>query len=287
MTNNYSQGQRMSRSVLDPETEIEAGRQRLVRRNWRFSLLPWIILILLLLDLAWEILRLNMGLTCWPWNITILGVGPAATLSGVFGTLLLAREQYARSMRPNLLWSSSYRRSERLDTMAWTLHLLNVGPGLAHVERVRYTLKLVTTAGSVEEKEIAFARVVEAFATAGMVLGSDYHLELVSSGAPLAIVKQPAEGIEIAAFPTGALQIMDRFDLAVQVVDTLGDRHMRSLPFMSTLPDNVARLAIVNKRNPALSSTSLPDESGGSNARDPRERSHGRSGNGKNKRKRR
>lgn len=223
--------------MTDAEAEIADGRQRLVRRNWRFSLLPGVILALLLVVLGWEILRQNMGPTEWPWSITILGIAPAATLCGVFASLLLAREQFARSMRPNLLWSTEFRQSEVLGQPAWTIHLLNVGPALAHVDAITYTVVVTGPTGVVVRKAVSHGEAVRLLDQCGLVPDRDYHLELITPGAPLSVVKQLSEGIEFGAFTEAAVARLRQLNFAITVVDTMGDRHQKSLPFLATLPE--------------------------------------------------
>lgn len=227
--------------MTDSEAEIVAGRQRLVRRNWRFSLLPALILSVLLVVLGWEILRQNMGPTEWPWSITILGIAPAATLCGVFASLILAREQFARSMRPNLLWSTDLRESEVLKQPAWTIHLMNVGPAVAHVDTVEYTVAVVGAKGVVARKAVSQGEVIKALDQCGLQPGRDYHLELITPGAPLSVVKQLSEGIEFAAFTEAAVARLRRLNVSITVVDTMGDRHLKSLPFLATLPEGARR----------------------------------------------
>ena len=224
-------------AMTDSEAEIIAGRQRLVRRNWRFSLLPAMVLVLLLGVLGWEIVRQNLAHDRWPWSITILGIAPAATLCGVFASLLLAREQFARSMRPNLQWSTQLRQNEVLGQPAWTIYLMNVGPALAHVDAIEYTIVAVGRTGMVVRKSVSQGEAVRALDYCGLVPDRDYHLEMITPGAPLPVVKQRSEGIEFGAFTEAAVSRLRQLNFTITVVDTMGDRHIRSLPFLATLPE--------------------------------------------------
>lgn len=218
------------------EARLERARQRLIRKNWKFSALPKAILVGLLVILTWEVLRQNMDVSQSPWCFAILGVGPAATLSGVFASLILAREQYARSMRPSLAWSSQLRPSDGLGAQAWTAHLMNFGPGIAHVEHVLYTVKLSNAAAAIAKERIGRHEVINILMTMGLHEGRDYQFKLVTPGAPLPVAKTVADGIEIAAFGLKTIPFLKIFDVHVAVIDTMGDIYEKSLPFTATLP---------------------------------------------------
>jgi hypothetical protein len=189
--------------------------------------------------LSWEILRQNMGSDKWPWTIALLGVAPAATLAGVFGSLLIAREQFARSMRPSLSWSSHSRRNDNLEDSAWTAHLMNFGPGLAIIESVKYSLTIATHSGVIEKNDMSRREAVDLLNEVGLQDGRDYYFTLITPGTPLPVVKQRAEGFEFAAFKAEAFNSIERLNFRVRVVDIMGDHHEKSLPFMATLPDSI------------------------------------------------
>lgn len=217
----------------DPQSRIEAARQHIVSRNWRFSLLPRMTLVLLVIVLCWEILRLNIGSKQFPWCLQLLGVAPAATLSGVFAGLILAREQFARSLRPNLSWSTNLISHPILGDNTWCIRLMNAGPGLAHIASIGYSIDLVGQPARCDHSRYQEAR--ELLANNGLRHGSDYCLELLTSGAPLPAVSTPAEGIEFAAFTLHSLERFDQLDFHVTVMDIVGDIHGKSLPFLATL----------------------------------------------------
>ena len=185
----------------DPEAEIEAHRQRLVRRNWRYSLVPALVLGALLIVLAWEVLRQNMDTAVWPWNMATLGVTPAATLSGVFASLLLAREQFSRSMRPSLSWASELRDSEILQGRAWTADLMNFGPGIANIEKVTYSVVATDGQRMVSCDNVSRREAASTLREIGLEEGHDFYLRLFTSGAPLPVAKSAAEAVEFAARP--------------------------------------------------------------------------------------
>lgn len=223
------------------EKKIAAGRQRLIKKNWRFSALPLIILVLLVGDLVWEVVRLYMPIGEWPWKFTILGVSTSATLAGVFASLILAREQFARTMRPNLSWVTENAKSEGLEGEAWSVYLLNVGPGLAHVESVKYSVELKNNSYKFSLTNCTLNEIKYGFDKMGLKDGVDYNFRLFSAGAPLPVIKNTSEAVEFASFTMKALDVIRKLDFEVTIIDTLGDSHAKALPFMLTLPAGLVR----------------------------------------------
>ena len=221
------------------EQTIEDGRQRVVKRSWKYNLLPGIVLFISSCDVIWEVLRANLAATSGPFSVQLIPVAPAANIAGAFAGLLFARSQYARSVRPSLTWSARLTTSPSIPASGWAVHLANVGPGLANVSEVSYTLEAkapndgsLRCAGSRKD-------VTQLLERAGLLFGVDYHLQLVTRDAPLPVAKSAAEGIEFAVFSIRSLKIIERLDFRVRVVDILGDEHEKSLPLMATVPKHV------------------------------------------------
>lgn len=221
---------------------IEAGRQLTLRRNWKFNLLPGLILLLASALLIWDIVRTNVASTDWPWSLQLLPATAAASLVGVFGGLMFARAQYALSARPSLCWSAQPSNSLLLSGSAWTVVLFNAGPGVANILSVRYDAELNAANGAVTSAVGGHAKVLALFEAGGLKEGVDFHLELLTRDAPLPVVKSAKEGIEFAAFTKSALGRLTRLDFHVRVIDTVGDEHEKILPLMATVP---ARLTMV------------------------------------------
>jgi len=116
---------------------------------------------------------------------------------------------------------------------------MNVGPGLAHIESIRYSLVLSTTSGVSARNNLTHREASKFLTNVGLKAGHDYHLELITGGAPLSVVKQRSEGVEFASFTEEALTGFHTVTFSVVMVDTLGDRHKKSLPFIATLPDSL------------------------------------------------
>ena len=233
--------QRPSPQANDPQSQIEAVKQRVVRKSRAFSLLPIVILHIVMLDLAWEILRQFMETDKWPWSITFLGVTPAASLCGVFAALVFARGQFARSVRPSLSWRTSVESSAILNgLMAWNVRLMNAGPGLGQVESVKYTVAITAEAGLLHS-DLRHQQAIEILDRAGLQSGQDYFLDLVTAGFPLPPVKNAAEGLEFAAFTLESLEKIVRLDFVIRVVDTVGDTHEKALPGLATVPPRLTK----------------------------------------------
>jgi hypothetical protein len=228
------------------EDDFAMARQRVVRRNWLFSSIPAALLLLSFSILVWEVLRQNMDATKWPWKLALLGVAPSATLSGVFTSLLVAREQFARSMRPNLSWSSLLRENAALGGKAWTSLLMNFGPGIANIVDTRYSLVIGPEPNPIKRFGASRRDAALAMAEAGFKEGIDFHFKIVADGAPLPVVKHGGEAMEFAAIRDNVLLSVRRLDFHVTVVDMMGDVHEKGLPFVSTLhsaPERTERQA--------------------------------------------
>ncbi len=214
---------------------MAGGPQRVTGRNWTYVAVPWGILAILLCVLAWELARQNMQAKAWPWSLALLGVTPAASLSGVFAGLILARGQFARSVRPGLGWIADEGPSSGLGaSAAWTAHLYNAGPGHAVVTSVLYRVDTWEAAGGEAWflRDAAVAR-LEAF---GLLEGRDYKLRLLTAGAPLPAVKKVDEGIEMCSLSRQSMGRLRRLDVRVEVQDSVGDRHAKSVALIEVAP---------------------------------------------------
>ncbi len=206
------------REYPEPILEIENARQRIVKRNWKFFFIPMLILILLLSDLTWEIVRSNMTTTICPWKFTLLGVTSSATLSGVFASLLIARGQFAMSMRPNISWSTHFSQSTTMEGKGWITNLSNFGPGIATIENVSYSIKICKDTVTKQESNLSWLQIITILNEFGLKEGIDFQLMLLTKGAPLPQVKQKSEGIEFAVFKEILFNFVRRIEFNVLMV---------------------------------------------------------------------
>lgn len=98
---------------------------------------PWSCSVLLTLVLVWESIRGNIAPDArddWPWRLQLLDMEALGSLMAVAVGAVLARAQYARTVRPCLGWRGSWTKGHlRGDSQAWTVGVLNGEP--AHRDR--------------------------------------------------------------------------------------------------------------------------------------------------------
>jgi hypothetical protein len=231
---------RVARDDLSPRRDDD-GRQRIARRNAAFVLLPTCILVLLSCDLIWEVARSNVSESTrshWPWRLSLLGVAPAAGLAGVLGGLLLARGQFARSVRPALGWTANNTSQSSMigDRSRWTVYLFNGGAGLATVSRIRYSVVLGASIDCIPDKAwLDFRSTMKTLRAASLSEGEDFAIFNLGEGAALPAVKGPSDGVELAALGERCLSRLRAFDIWIQVTDTVGDTHERVLRCLEPL----------------------------------------------------
>jgi hypothetical protein len=222
----------------DPAHLIALCRQRVIKRNWKFNVVPKIILGVISILFVWEIVRINIDKAkaeAWPWRLQLVPIAPIASLFGVFVVLILARSQYAMSVRPSISWSANAWPSSNISSSAWTIYFMNAGPGVANIESIVYEMCIL------EKSSIKMIRgnkmlIEEKLSSTGLSHDEDFHFQLLTQDAPLPVAKTAKDGVEFAAFSKKALQQIHKLDFIVRVVDTVGDIHEKSLPLVATLP---------------------------------------------------
>ena len=109
-----------SRSTI----ELDLTQQRTVRRSRLFSLFPIALILTLIGNAAWEVVRTNTT------GVRFSGLDRSTTfaLIGTGTGLLLTRLQWARAMRPALGLSIDPEVGRtRRSTSRWVLRLMNAG----------------------------------------------------------------------------------------------------------------------------------------------------------------
>lgn len=221
------------------------SQQRVVRRSKTFVVLPMCVFGVLLCDLLWEMARANAGPLLqqnWPWRFSLLGVSSAAALTGVFGSLILARGQFARSVRPSLGWSGNTHGAGAMmgSKAAWTVYLNNGGPGSCVVEEVRYRLAFRAdgdrNTDQLADEWVCLRSVVETLQYKGLKKDKDFALSEKGVGATLPPSKSYQDSPELAAFSTQALRVIMSFDVRLRVNDIVGDTHERVLRCLHAAP---------------------------------------------------
>lgn len=210
-------------------------RQRVIRRSFRYSVLPGWGLLFLLLLLGWEIIKENMidgSARNFPFNITLLGVGITANLTGGLAALLLARGQFARSIRPTIGYNVRPRSGEILAGGDLTVWLFNGGPGMSVVYSMEFRIQISPELGT---PWISYPSLLENLESIGLMEGQQFKLTRFGPGAPLPPVKHGEEGSELLSITGDFLRRITVFDIRIRVIDVVGDMHERILGCISAV----------------------------------------------------
>lgn len=206
--------------------------QRRVRRSPLLSITPIVLLAVLTLVLLWEIVRANVtgeAARQWPWRLQLMDMNPLGSLLAVAVAGVLARAQYARTVRPALGWHSTWVRGElEPDERAWRVAVLNGGQHHAVVERVDYQC---VARGGEPGPWTGHAGLIAELAAARFVHGKDFRMQLVGPGLPLSGLG----GQHIAEAGVFAQRFVDEIDallMRVRVTDAVGDSHERRMDLM-------------------------------------------------------
>lgn len=235
----------MSEPVRETNRWFASSYQRVVRRSRTFVVLPTCVFAVLLCDLVWELVRANVDTSsagAWPWRFTLLGVPSAAALAGAIGSLILARGQFARSVRPSLGWSGNTHGAGTImgSQAAWTVYFNNGGPGSCVVDEVLYRATFRTEAAQRTDQSTenwTYLRdVFNILKDKGLEKDKDYALTAIGIGATLPPTKSYQDAKELAAFSTQALRVIMSFEVRIRVTDVVGDTHERVLRCLHAAP---------------------------------------------------
>jgi len=190
--------------------------------------------LLFALVMGWEVIRVNLPgpwLKHWPWRLRLVGIAPSVTLTGVFAGLLFARSQYASSVRPFIGWrGSTGSTSESLGSdCAWTVKLVNAGPGQAIVEEFTYSLRGRRPAGCRDHilDGGTWRAARDLLRALDLTEHKDFALYWLDTGAPIAGGSSNVP-VELVAMSAVALQRLSKFSIRLVVRDMVGDTHERT-----------------------------------------------------------
>ncbi len=231
----------MSRFESMDQRRFTASPQRLVRRSRAFVALPMTVFILLLCVLSWEIVRMNIDPVLqsqWPWRLKLLGVAPSATLAGVAGSLLLARNQFARSVRPSLGGAGDTLGAGKMmgKRAAWTVYFHNGGPGLCVITGIAYRVTFSGDGESNIDHWVSLPDVYNLLSDRGLKRDVDYAFQVLGIGAPLPPGRSSDPKSELMALSTRALSVIQGIDMRVRVTDIAGDSHERTIRCLQAAP---------------------------------------------------
>lgn len=224
------------------------SRQRVIRRSLIFSTLLQILVGISLLLLGYVLVRQNLSqerLSRWPWKLQLLDVQSATTaLLGTVGALL-ARAQYARSIRPSLGYfgrvTSGMAPRRKL---TWACFILNGGQDVAIVADVAYQVRFTSSAravGTVEaEVWISGSDVVGTLTGHRLVAGADFAIDIYGAGRPL----PPQVMTLMGWFTQRAMSQLEHVYVRVRVVDRVGDVHERIIDLLKNADRTPVRVNV-------------------------------------------
>ncbi|MER7467596.1 hypothetical protein [Streptomyces sp. NPDC097981] len=211
---------------------VSDAQRRIRRSPWLFTA-PLVLLCLLTAVLVWEVVRGNLSEATrahWPWRLQLMSQEPLASLLAVAAGAVLARAQYARTVRPMLGWRSEYVAGELPgESKAWSTGILNGGQHNAGVHRVDY---LVVMDGDPldgpvpDEAWMSLDEAGERLGAVGLRPTADFRLVTLGAGFPL-VATGTYETILVGVFSKRFIDEVRAFHLRIQVVDSVGDTHER------------------------------------------------------------
>ncbi|MEU0101045.1 hypothetical protein [Streptomyces sp. NPDC006267] len=212
-----------------------ADSQRRVRRSPLLFTAPLVLLAVLTLILLWESVRANVppGVRdAWPWRLQLLDMEVLGGLLAVAAGAVLARAQYARTVRPYLGWRGSWRPGLLTEGQpAWRVGILNGGQHIAVIESWECRVVLRGGPGAEAVPWGAVPDVVATLAAGGLSAGSDYQLAAFGPGFPV-VGAGGYETVPVGVFSRRCVERVDAFHVRVRVTDVVGDSHERVLDCM-------------------------------------------------------
>ncbi|OKJ36295.1 hypothetical protein AMK24_17040 [Streptomyces sp. CB02366] len=209
--------------------------QRRVRRSPLLFTAPLVLLALLLVILVWEAVRANVSpgaRSDWPWRLQLLDTEALGSLLAVATGAVLARAQYARTVRPYLGYRGSWRTGLLAEgEPAWRVGILNGGQHIAVVDS--WECRVVLRGGSDEAPApwAAVPDVVSTLTSAGLSVGRDYQLIAFGAGFPL-VGTGNYETVPVGVFSRRCVEKVESLQVRVRVTDVVGDSHERVLDCM-------------------------------------------------------
>ncbi|MFF5898492.1 hypothetical protein ACFY8O_21575 [Streptomyces argenteolus] len=191
---------------------------------------PLVMLGLLMLVLVWESIRGNLTPEArehWPWRLQLLDMEALGSLLAVAVGAVLARAQYARTVRPYLGWRGSWARGHlRGDTQAWAVGILNGGQHIATVESYDCQVVLAGRERRAGTRWTDITVAVEELTGAGLVVAEDFQLAELGPGFPL-VGTGSYETVLVGAFSKEFVDRVEALHVRIRVTDLVGDSHER------------------------------------------------------------
>lgn len=218
----------MAQSEAHVAPDVSHLRQRVISRNRLSYRVPQTAFWFMAADVLWEVVKENRPKTRSPgapWWFTVFDLSTAVTAAGIIGSLLIARTQFARTIRPALGFSSNQLPVSALITLPsrWTASVTNGGPGTCTVLRSEWRYALFDE--PIEDRWLSWQDAVEALAQRGLDYGRHYYL--LHLGPSAVLPGNANHRLEIASFSERAVSMLRTVELRIQVVDLVGDVHER------------------------------------------------------------
>ncbi|MCL6292353.1 MULTISPECIES: hypothetical protein [Streptomyces] len=216
---------------MDDDIPLRDSR-RSVRRSPLFFTAPLVLLAVLTLILLWEAVRANVSPGArddWPWRLQLLDMEALGSLLAVAAGAVLARAQYARTVRPYLGWRGSWRKGLLAEgEPAWRVGILNGGQHIAVIESWECRVVLRGGPDAATAPWVAVPDVVTTLTADGLSVGQDYQLIAFGKGFPL-VGTGNYETVPVGVFSERFVQRVDALQIRVRVTDVVGDSHERVL----------------------------------------------------------
>ncbi|MFF9349785.1 hypothetical protein [Streptomyces sp. NPDC014734] len=223
----------MSGTVRDDVSLCDA--QRRIRRSPLLFAVPLVFLVLLLVVLVWETIRANVSagtLAEWPWRLQLLDGEALGSLLAVAAGAVLARAQYARTVRPYLGWRGTWAKGELAGGVpAWRVGIMNGGQHLAVVESWDFKVVLRGERGRPDAPWGSLLDASGELTGAGLVDGADFRLIAFGAGFPL-VGAGSHETVLMGAFSEECVGRVRSLYVRARITDVVGDTHERIMDCM-------------------------------------------------------
>ncbi|MGW2088996.1 hypothetical protein [Streptomyces sp. NPDC001880] len=213
----------------DPQSDA----QRRIRRSPLLFVTPLVLLGLLTALLIWEAVRGNVPAGArseWPWRLQLIDAQVLGSLLAVSLGAVLARAQYARTVRPYLGWRAAWTEGLlATGAPAWRVGILNGGQHMAVIESWDVGVVMPGAEGSDDVRWSSVSDVVAELAEAGFVVGEDFRLIGFGAGFPLMGAVGGHDTVLVGAFSESFAQRVQSLYVRVRVTDVVGDTHERTM----------------------------------------------------------
>ncbi|MEE1769202.1 hypothetical protein PUR34_13825 [Streptomyces sp. JV185] len=219
--------------VYGENEDLRSDAQRRIRRSPLLFTTPLVLLGLLTALLLWEAIRVNVSTETqaeWPWRLQLIDAQVLGSLLAVSLGAVLARAQYARTVRPYLGWRAAWTKG-LLTTRApaWRVGILNGGQHMAVIESWDVRVVMQDADDSDDARWSSVSDTVAGLVEAGFVVGEDFRLIGFGAGFPLMGAVGGHETVLVGAFSESFAQQVQSVYVRVRVTDVVGDTHERTM----------------------------------------------------------